>query len=65
VRTGPATPDGRDFRKLTKGLTVKNYVELIKEARKAAAAVYLATDAAVADDLSRIINNLADALENK
>ncbi len=36
---------------------------LIDEARRAQFVVYLATDAAVADDISRIIRNLADALE--
>lgn len=36
---------------------------LIEEARRAKTAVYLATDASVADDLSRIIGGLADALE--
>ena len=36
---------------------------LMDEARKAQRAVYLATDPAVADDLSRIIGGLADALE--
>jgi len=37
--------------------------KLIEEARRAKRAVYLATDASVADDLSRIIGSLADALE--
>ena len=37
--------------------------KLIEEARRAKRAVYLATDASVADDLSRIIGGLADALE--
>ena len=37
--------------------------ELIAEARKAQRAVYLATDEHVAEDLSRIIRGLADALE--
>ena len=37
--------------------------KLVDEARRAQAAVYLATDRAVADDLSRIIAGLADALE--
>lgn len=37
--------------------------KLIEEARRAETAVYLATDARVADDLSRIIGGLADALE--
>lgn len=37
--------------------------KLIEEARRAKTAVYLATDARVADDLSRIIGGLADALE--
>lgn len=37
--------------------------KLIEKARRAKAAVYLATDASVADDLSRIIGGLADALE--
>lgn len=36
---------------------------LVDEARKAQRAVYLATDKEVADDLSRIIGGLADALE--
>lgn len=39
------------------------YERLIEEAHRAKAAVYLATDANVADDLSRIIGGLADALE--
>ena len=37
--------------------------KLIEEARRAETAVYLATNASVADDLSRIIGGLADALE--
>lgn len=37
--------------------------KLIEEARRAKQAVYLATDASVADDLSRIIGGAADALE--
>lgn len=37
--------------------------KLIEEARRAKRAVYLVTDAIVADDLSRIIGGLADALE--
>lgn len=37
--------------------------ELINEARKAQAAVYLAAPEMAADDLSRIIRGLADALE--
>ena len=37
--------------------------ELVAEARKAQRAVYLATDEHVAEDLSRIIRGLADALE--
>lgn len=37
--------------------------ELIAEARKAERAVYLATEEAVAKDISRIIKGLADALE--
>jgi hypothetical protein len=36
---------------------------LIAEARKASRAVYLATDKTVADDLARILEGLADALE--
>lgn len=36
--------------------------KMIDEARRAAKAVFLATDAAVADDLSRILNGLADTL---
>ena len=39
--------------------------EKIAEARKAAKAVYLATDGPVADDLARILNGLADALESQ
>lgn len=35
----------------------------ITEARKAAKAVYLATEKSVADDLSRIITSLADEIE--
>ena len=37
--------------------------ERVAEARKAQRAVYLATDEHVAEDLSRIIRGLADALE--
>lgn len=37
--------------------------DLIAEARKAQSAVYLVTEKLVADDLSRIISTLADALE--
>lgn len=37
--------------------------KLVDEARRAQKAVYLATDKSVADDLSRIIAGLADALE--
>lgn len=42
-----------------------DHTELIAEARKAAVAVYLATDAEVAADLSRILKSLADALEQE
>lgn len=37
--------------------------KLIAEARRASSAVYLATDAEVASDLSRILRSLADELE--
>jgi small-conductance mechanosensitive channel len=38
--------------------------ELIAEARTASIAVFLATDGPVADDLSRILQGLANALES-
>lgn len=40
-----------------------DYKAQIDEARRAQAAVYLATESDVADDLSRIIKGLADAVE--
>lgn len=40
-----------------------DHAALVAEARRAARAVHLVTDGAVADELSRIIGGLADALE--
>lgn len=38
---------------------------LIRQARKASQAVYLATDVSVAAEISRLFTELADALEAK
>ena len=53
---------GNRIQRLNGGNTMTDHTNLIAEAKKYAAAIYLATDGAVADDVSRIIRGLTDSL---